>query len=140
MDPISFAASLATLIGVVATTSKAIYNVRRKLHDASEDVERLLEQLQTFESFLKELKAQLQEHQNNTPLQETLRQVWRSSLTQMEQDILSLDDIVSQFGHIPKKKSLSSKVLLSIRQTLSEKEIAKYQGNIETHCAILTII
>ena len=140
MDPISFAASLATLIGVVATTSKAIHDVHKRFRDAPEDVKRLLEQLQTFQSLLKELEVQLQEHQNNTLLQETLRQLWRSFLTQMKEDIRSLGSVVSQLGQIQQKKSLSAKTFLSIRQKLSDKEIAKYQGKIETHCTILTNI
>ena len=139
MDPVSFAASLAALIGVVATTSKAIHNFHRKFQSTSEDVKRLLEQLKTFESLLTELKEQLQVHRNNSVSQEAL-QVLGSSITQMEEDIQSLNDVVSKLRPLLRKKFLGSKIFLPFREMLNEKEIAKFHGRILTHCAMLTNI
>ena len=140
MDPVSFVASLTALIGVVTTTSKTIYNVGKKFQDAPKDIESLVEQLRTLEGLLKELDEQLREHQSNALPQETLQIVWKISLTQMGQDIKELCRVVSELEPLLKKRTPGSKVLLFIRETLSEKEIAKYQGKIGTHIVTLTSI
>ena len=49
-DPLSFTASLITVAGLVAVSSKKIYNLRGKLKNAPKDVDNLLEQLRTFEN------------------------------------------------------------------------------------------
>ena len=95
MDPLSFTASLAILVGVVTTSSKIIYDLGKKLKNAPKAVEILTEQLRTFEGLLKELDAQLQDHKNHAPRQETLQQVWGSSLAQMRQDLEALRKVLS---------------------------------------------
>ena len=140
MEPISFAASLITVIGLVATTSKKIYDLQKKLGNSPQDVEHLFEQIQTFESLLDELRKQLQDHQNSAPPQETLQQVWGSSLVQMQRDMQSLHTMLSNIEPLLKKKSKSSKFLLLARRTLVEKEVEQYQKKINTHCIILTSI
>lgn len=91
MDPLSFTASLVTVAALAATSSKKIYDLRKKFSSAPKDVETLLEQLQTFESLLKELEAQLQDHRNSASPTGTLQQVWGNSITQMQRDMQSSD-------------------------------------------------
>ena len=140
MEPISFAASLITVVSLVTTSSKKIHDLRGKLQNAPKDVENLLEQVQTFESLLKELNTQLQDHRNSVTSQETLQQVWGSSLAQMERDVQSLQSILSKVESLVEKKSKSSKILLLARQILSEKEVELYRRKIDTHCGTLTSI
>ena len=140
MEPISFAASLITVIGLVATTSKKIHELQKKLGNSPKDVEHLLEQLQTFESLLDELKTQLQDHRNSAPPQETLQQVWETSLVQMQRDVQGLHTVLSKIEPLLKTKSRSSKFLLLARRTLNEKEVEQYQKKINTHCITLTSI
>ena len=139
-DPLSFTASLITVAALVAASSKKIYDLRGKLRNAPKDVENLLEQLQTFENLLKELETQFRDHQSSAPPQETLLQVWGSSIAQMKRDVESLQQILSKVELLLKKRSRSSKILLLARQTLSEKEVEKYQRKIDTHCGTLTNI
>ena len=61
MDPLSFTASIMTVSGVVAASTKIIYNLRDKFKDAPKDIESLMEQLQAFKDLLKELEAQVQD-------------------------------------------------------------------------------
>ena len=140
MDPLSFAASLITVVSLVTASSKKIHDLRGKLQNAPKDVENLLEQVQTFESLLNELKTQLQDHRNNVTTQETLQQVWGSSLAQMQRDVQNLQSVLSKVESLVKKKSKSSKILLLARQMLSEKEVEQYRRKIDTHCGTLTNI
>ena len=140
MDPLSFTASLITVTALVAASSKKIYDLRGKLKNAPKDVEALLEQLRTFEGLLKEIETQLEDHRNSAPPQETLQQVWGSSVALMQRDVQSLQTVISKVETLLKKKSRSSKILLLARQTLSEKEVEEYRRKIDTHCGILTNI
>ena len=140
MDPLSFTASLVTLLGLVTTSSNKIYDLCKKLKNAPKNVATLLEQLRTFEGLLKELEAQLREHRHDAPPQDTLQQVWGSALVEMQRDVEGLNTIVSRVGPLLDKKSLGSKILLSARNVLSEKDIVKYQKQIEAHCGRLTTI
>ena len=137
MEPLSFAASLIAVVSLVTTSSKKIHDLRGKLQNAPKDVENLLEQVQTFESLLVELNTQLQDHRNNVTPQETLQQVWGSSLAQMQRDVQSLQNVLSKVESLVKKKSKSSKILVLARQMLSEKEVEQYRRKIDTHCGTL---
>ena len=140
MDPLSFTASLVTLLGIVTTSTNKIYDTCKKFKNAPKNVEILLEQLRTFEGLLRELEVQLQEHRHNAPPQETLQQVWESALVQMRRDVEGLNTIVSKLEPLLKKRSLSSKLLLSAREVLRDEDIARIQKQIEAHCGRLTSI
>ena len=140
MDPVSFTASLITVGGLVAASSKKIRDLRRKLINAPKDVETLLEQVETFECLLNELQTQLQDHRNNAPPQDTLQKVWGSSITQMDKDVRGLQAILSKVEPLFRKKSRTSRILLLARQMLSEKEVERYRRKIDTHCRTLTSV
>ena len=140
MEPISFAASLITVVGLVTASAKKIHDLQRKLSNAPKDVETLWEQIQTFEKLLKELETQLRDHRNSVPPQDTLQGVWGSSIAQMRQDVQDLQALVSKVESLLKKKSMNSKIMLGARQILSEKEVERYQRKIVTHCGTLTNI
>ena len=140
MEPIGFAASLITVVGLVTASSKKIHDLRRKLGNAPKDAENILEQVHTYANLLDELKTQLQDHRNSVPPQETLQGVWASSIAQMQQDVQSLQAVLSKYESLLKKKSRSSKILLVARHIVSEKEVERYQRKIDVHCSTLTNI
>ena len=140
MDPLSFTASLIAVAGLATASSKKIYDLRGKLKSAPKDVEELLEQLHSVDHLLKELEAQLQDFRNSAPTQDTLQQVWGSSIKQMRRDVENLQADLSKLEPLLKKKSKSSKVLLLARQVLSEKEVEQYKRKIHTHSGTLSNI
>ena len=140
MDPISFAARLITVFGLIGASSKKIQGLRGKLRNVPKDVEALLDQIQTFESLVNELRTQLQDHRNSVPSQEALRQVWRSSVTHMQRDVQSLHTLLSKIESLLTEKSRSSRMLLLACQMLSEKDVKKQLKRIDTHCDTLTNI
>ncbi len=140
MDPLSFTASLMTVSGVTIMTSKLIYTLRERVKNAPKDVGDLLEQLQTFQELLEELLKQLQDSGDNTAAQSKLPQIWGQSVAHMRRDVESLRIKLSKLEQLLKKKSLGSRVLISARQMLSEKDVAKYQSKIDKHCGVLTCI
>ena len=140
MDPLSFTASLMTVSGVAIMASKLVYTLREKVEDAPKVVGDLLEQLQTFQELLDELKTQLQDSPDNAATQSKLLQIWGQSVAHMQRDVTSLYTKLSKLEHLMKRKSLGSRVLLSARQMLSEKKVAEYQRKIESHCGVLTCI
>ena len=140
MDPLSFTASLMTVSGVTTMTSKLVFTLCEKVKNAPKDVGDLLEQLQTFQELLDELKTQSQDSRDNTATQSKLLQIWGQSVAHMQRDVTSLHTKLSKLEQLIKKKSLGSRILLSARQMLSEKKIAEYQSKIESHCGVLTCI
>ena len=140
MDPLSFTASLVTVAGLVAASSKKIYDLQERLKNLPKDVQDLLNQLQTFKNLLQELETQLQDHRYSAPPQETLQNVWGSSIAQMQRDVQSLQTVLSKVEPLLRKKSMSSKIMLLARQILSEKEVEQYQRKIDAHCGTLTSI
>lgn len=136
MDPVSFTASLVTVIGLATASSRKIRSLRAKLKNVPKDIEHLIAQLDTFEGLLKEFEGQLRDHQKSVTPEETLQRLWESCFVQMQRDVESFHDIVSKVEPLL-KKPLSSKWLLSARHILSEKDIARYQRKIEIHCGTL---
>ena len=140
MDPLSFTASLMTVSGVTIMTSKLVYKLREKVKNAPKDVGDLLEQFQTFQELLQELQTQLQDFQGNAAAQSKLLQIWGQSVAHMQRDVETLHTKLIKLEQLLKKKSLSSRVLLSARHMLSEKKVAEYQRKIDTHCRVLACI
>ena len=140
MDPLSFTASLMTVSGVTIMTSKLVFKLCEKVKDAPKDVGDLLEQLQTFQELLDELRTQVQESSDNTATQSKLLQIWGQSVAHMQRDVTNLHTKLSKLEQLLKKQSLGSRVLLSARQMLSEKKIAEYQNKIYGHCGVLTCL
>ena len=103
-------------------------------------MEELLEQLHSLEYLLKELEAQLQDFRNSAPTQDTLQQVWGSSIERMRRDVENLQADLSKLEPLLKKKSKSSKVLLVARQVLSEKKVEQHKRKIYTHSGTLSSI
>ena len=140
MDPLSFTASLITVAGLGAVSSKKIYDLRGKLKSVPKDVEELLEQLDNFENLLKELEGQLQGYRNSALTQDTLQKVWGGCIEQMRGDVENLQADLSKLEPLLKKKSKSSKVLLLARQVLSEKVVEQHKRKIHTHSGTLSNI
>ena len=140
MDPISFAASLITVAGLLTASSKKIHDLRKKFRNAPKEVESLLEQVQTFKGLLIELHTQLQDYCISAPPQDTLPQVWGDAIAHMKRDVQSLQTSLSDVEVLLKKKSRSSKIRLLARQMLSKKELEQYRKKIDTHCGTLTNI
>ena len=140
MDPLSFTASLMTVSGVTIMTSKLVFTLCEKVKDAPKDVGDLLQQLQTFQELLDELKTQLPESQDTTATQSKLLQLWGESVAHMQRDVTSLHKKLSKLEQLFKKKTLGSRILLSAHQMLSEQTVAEYQSKIHGHCGVLTCI
>ena len=140
MDPVSFAASLATLLGAVAASSKLMYNLRARLKNAPRDVENLLEQMRNFKGLLKELKAQFQQYQNTASSHDVIPSIWQSSMLQMLRDIQNMHDTLRKLETQLGKPSSKSKIRLRARKWLSEKQITDYQRKLSGHCEFLAMI
>ena len=140
MDPLSFTASIITLGGLVAASSKKFHDLRGKLKNAPKDVENLMQQVETFESLLNELQTQLHDNSSSAPPQDALQTLWGKSIAQMDRDVQSLQAVLSKLEPLFGKKSKSSKILLLARQMLSEKEVEQYRNKIDTHCRTLACV
>ena len=140
MDPLSFTASLMTVSGVTIVASKLAFTLCEKLENGPKDVGDLLDQLQTFQELLEELKIPLEDLRDNAAAQSKLQLAWGKSVAHMQRDVGSLRTELSKLEQQLKKNSLGSRVLLSARQMLSEKKIAEYQSKIHGHCVVLTCI
>ena len=140
MDPLSFTASLVAVSGAIIGISKLVCTLCEKVKNAPKDIRDLLEELQTFQELLGELLSQLQNSRDDAATQSKLPQIWGPYVAHMQRDVDGLHTKLSKLEQLLKKKSLGSRVLLSVRQMLSEKKVAEYQRKIDTHCGVLTCI
>ena len=115
MDPASatiavvgFAASLATLAGLVIESTKTINGLCSKFKRAPDDIKRFLVTLQQFEALLKLLKDRTS-HYTDTELPQELKQFWLTSAFQMEEDCLKLDERCKYLRSCFDGKSFSNK-------------------------------
>ena len=127
MDPLSFTASIMTVSGVVAASTKIIYNLRDKFKDAPKDIESLMEQLQALIDLLKELEAQVQDHQNIVPPQQTLQKLLANSIAPMQRDVNNLHTVLSKLEGLLKKRSLNSRILLAACLSPVLREVLEQQ-------------
>lgn len=143
MDPVTivgFAASLATLAAVLVDSSKTLYNLRDKLHDAPDDVRRLVRQFKIFEGLLEGIQARIQEHED-LGLRQGLQELWEGSAEQMHRDMEDFKVIVSRLHRLLEGPTISSKLIrLRIRHFFNEDTVAKYQRQISAHIETLTMI
>lgn len=136
MEPVSFAASLATIGGIVVASSKKIHDLYGRYKNSRKDMDYLMTELQTFEGLINEVKLQCQNQRNSTSLQKTLQQLWGTSISQLQRDALSLQDILAKLESQRPKDLKNSKFLLLARKYLNE-DIQQYQKKIHAHYAIL---
>ena len=145
MDPgsagvafVGFAASLVTLVAVVAKSSKVLYELRSNFKDAPEDVRHLLEQFRIFQKLLNELSARLQKPQDVGTIR-CLQVLLELSVNQMGEDMNEFQVVVSKLHRFLNNLD-SSMIRLRIRYHLNESTVSKYQRRISTHIYVLTCI
>ncbi|KAH0542506.1 hypothetical protein FGG08_003102 [Glutinoglossum americanum] len=138
---VGFAASLATLATLVINSSKTLYNLRRRLKNAPEDITRLLHQLRDYEGLLCEVQHRLQQdNQGNTPgLQMLLARV----AEQMKEDMEGFAGAIQRVnGLLDGHTNITSGKLLTlrIRHILQEDVVREYQRLISSHVGTLTLL
>ena len=145
MDPgtagavfVGFVASLASLVAVVAQSSKVLYELRRKFKDGPEDVRRLLDQFTVFQKLLNELASRLQEPQDTGSLH-SLQDIMEILVHQMQEDMDDFQTIVAKIRRLLNHLD-SSTIRLRIRYYLDEGTVSKYRGRLSIYIYVLTYI
>ena len=140
MDPVSFTASLVTLIGAVGVSARLMRKLHTKFKNVPKDVQSLSQQIKNFEDLLQELRAQLQDCRNTATPAEGLLEVWESSISLMYRDIADLQTTLCKLQPLLQKRSLSSSLRLRARKILSEEQVEEYQGKLNGHCGFVANI
>lgn len=93
MDPVTatltfvgFSASLITLLAAVGDTSKALFELQRKIKNAPKSAERLHQDLQILQQLLASIKDQSLEYEG-VDVPQLLQHLWSSFVLQLESDI-----------------------------------------------------
>ena len=147
MDPMSasvafigFAASLATLAAVVIDGSKTLYNVRRKLKKAPEDIKRLCSQMREFECLLLEVQEQIRDYPIVSAASSMVT-LFKASIEQMRKDMDDFDRIVRKLkGMLLAPASPQQFVVQRVRHLLQEDSVREFQIMISSHKGTLTLL
>lgn len=147
MDPVSasvafvgFAASMTTLVALVVDSSKTLYNVRRKLKNAPEDIRRLSRQLREFECLLSEFQKRMRDHQVEYTAS-GMEMLFTTAVTTMEKDMDDFQCTVQRLkGPLSAPASPRKRLELRIRHVLQEERVQQYQRLIASHVGTLTFL
>ncbi len=147
MDPMSasvafvgFAASLATLAALVVDSSRTLYNIRRKLKNAPEDIRRLSRQLTEFECLLLEVQERMRDHRVEYAAS-GIEMLFATAVNNMGKDMGDFGCTVQRLkGSLSAPASPRKLLGLRIRHILQEERVQEYQRLIASHIGTLTLL
>ena len=147
MDPLSvsvafvgLAASLSTLAALVIDSSRTLYNIRRKLKDAPEDITRLSRLLIEFECLLSGVQEQIRDHQVEYAAS-GMEMLVGTAVKYMENDMEGFKDTMRRLkGLLSASASPRRRLELRIRHVLQEERVGNYKCLIASHIGTLTLL
>lgn len=147
MDPVSasvafvgLAASLTTLAALVVDSSRTLYNVRRKLKNAPEDITRLSRQLREFECLLSEVQERMRDYRVEYAAS-GMEMLFATAVTYMGKDMGDFECTVQRLkGSLSAPASPRKLLGLRIRHVLQEERVQEYQRLIASHIGTLTLL
>jgi hypothetical protein len=140
MDPASatvafvgFAASLATLAGLLIQSVQTIDDLCHKLKRAPDDLKRFCDDLKRLELLLGLLKDRTS-HYAEGDLPQELLLFWHDNASQMEKDYHNLDKLISKLQRCFDGYSVSKKhVTARVRMFFSCEEILEFNKRLSGH-------
>lgn len=146
MDPVSaavaavgFAASLATLVGLVTESSRVLHNLWDKVRDTPKDVERLLDIVRVTESLVKEIAGLIFEGSEDVPAM--LQEIWNARAGLMLVDMRGLGQVVLELQNSIESETISRKhIRTSIRKFFKDDKILSYERKLSKHIETFTLV
>lgn len=140
MDPASatvafvgFAASLASLAGLLIQSAQTIEDLCRKFKRAPDDLKRFCAALKRLELLLGLLKDRTSHYAEGDLPQDFLR-FWCDNASQMEKDYHKLHTLISKLQHCFDGYSVSKKnVTARVRVFFSSAEISEFDKRLSGH-------
>ena len=147
MDPVSvsvafvgFAASLTTLTALVVDSSRTLYNIRRKLKDAPEDITRLSRLVVEFECLLSAVQEQIRDHRAEYAAS-GMKILFETAVKYMGNDMEGFKDTMQRLkGLLSASASPRRRLELRVRHVLQEERVGDYQRLIASHIGTLTLL
>ena len=147
MDPMSvsvafvgLAASLSTLAALVVDSSRTLYNIRRRLKDAPEDITRLSRLVMEFERLLSAVQEQIRNHQVEYAAS-GMEMLFETAVKYMENDMEGFMETIRRLkGLLSASTSPRRRLELRIRHVLQEERVGDYQRLIASHVGTLTLL
>ena len=147
MDPMSvsvafvgLAASLSTLAALVVDSSRTLYNIRRRLKDAPEDITRLSRLVMEFECLLSAVQEQIRNHQVEYAAS-GMEMLFETAVNYMENDMEGFKETIRRLkGLLSASTSPRRRLELRIRHVLQEERVGDYQRLIASHIGTLTLL
>lgn len=147
MDPMSvsvalvgFAASLTTLAAPVVDSSRTLYDIRRRLKDAPEDITRFLRLVMEFECLLSVVQEQIRDHQVEYAAS-GMERLFEMAVKYMQNDMEGFKDTMQRLeGLLSASSSRRRRLELRIRHVLQQERVGDYQRLIASHIGTLTLL
>jgi hypothetical protein len=148
MDPASaavafvgFSASVVTLCGLVAESTRTLYELQDKVRNAPEELRRILTTFQSLEILLVEVQRLSSDvGVTNTPSH--LKEAWMSAVRPLESDVVSFRGWLFHHFKIDRDEDLGKKqgVGRRVRVFFAEERIKTFYRTITLHIAQLSIL
>ncbi|KIX93512.1 uncharacterized protein Z520_10690 [Fonsecaea multimorphosa CBS 102226] len=141
---IGFAASLATLAGLVVDSIQTLIELRSRLNGAPEELKRLLSVLRQHESILVDLRDRTSTF-TSEELSDELQKFWQENNTQMAADYARLKEHVKKIqvtfqGTTVTKKYLRARIQNAFRSPEVQELETRLQGNLSKFDAVLSMV
>ncbi|KAI9735882.1 MAG: hypothetical protein M1834_001347 [Cirrosporium novae-zelandiae] len=138
MDPISvigFAASIASLSGLVVESIRSIHDIWGKLQNADQDISRLLSAVQDFEAMVELLKSEQDTCKTkDKQAEKRIEGLFSARVAEMADDIAKLNLLATELERSLSKKSLTGKNLRGrVRKYFSDDKIAYFEERLSRH-------
>ncbi|KAL5389245.1 hypothetical protein DPSP01_002558 [Paraphaeosphaeria sporulosa] len=147
MDPASatvafvgFAASITTLAAVLFQSCKTLRDLCHDLHNAPQDLHRLLRNAQTLEKVVLQVKRTGAEIANEESM-EHIDAYWMNNVKDMERDLEVFNKKVSKLQKSLEKPSITSlQVKARFYKVFSESDIEQYERQLSQHRDTFTML
>lgn len=137
---VGLAASLSTLAALVVDSSRTLYNIRRRLKDAPEDITRLSRLVMEFERLLSAVQEQIRNHQVEYAAS-GMEMLFETAVKYMENDMEGFMETIRRLkGLLSASTSPRRRLELRIRHVLQEERVGDYQRLIASHVGTLTLL
>ena len=144
MDPVTatvtfvgLSASLVTLVTAVGETSKAIFELQRKLKDAPKSTVRLQQDLQNLQLLLLAIKNQSLEYEGSD-VPQALQDLWNSFIVQLEGDICDFKTKISTFNI--SRQGLKARICHVFAESTVNEFHKRYSAHIQNLMIVQTLM
>ena len=144
MDPVStgvgIAASLVTMLGLVANSYETLFNLQQRIASAPDDIRLLVSSVAALQILLREIEKASRDLGTNE-ISAELRELWTKSAESMRTDLAEFDKLTNKLqDKLNSPSIIGIRIWARVRKVLSEQAVRRYQHAFTQHKVVLDSI